>query len=131
MIGPEYIEQSKRTAGSGADHINQSIRANTFNINMLHACIGISTESGEILDAVKKTIFYGKPFDKVNLAEELGDVLWYVALALREIDMSFEDVMQMNINKLQKRFPEKFTEENALQRDLFTERAQLEAGMKP
>jgi NTP pyrophosphatase (non-canonical NTP hydrolase) len=126
----EYLEQSKRTAGSMYDHIHQSKNASVMNINVLHAAIGISTESGEILDALKKQIFYSKEVDKVNLAEEVGDVLWYVAMMLRELEMSFEDVMQMNINKLQKRFPDKFETNQALNRDLKTERDQLEADMK-
>jgi len=48
---------------------------------LLHAAMGMVTESGELIDAIKKHLFYGKPVDKVNMKEEIGDVCWYVALA--------------------------------------------------
>jgi NTP pyrophosphatase (non-canonical NTP hydrolase) len=127
----QYLVESERTAGDEVTLGQQSWRASSFeNVELLHGAMGISTEAGEILDVLKKQIYYGKQLDKVNLAEEVGDVLWYCALILRNIGMSFEEAAQMNINKLQKRFPEKFTEENAQNRDLDTERAQLEADMK-
>ena len=63
------------------DHIAQGQRA-ASSIRLLHGAIGLSTESGELLDQVKKNVFYGKPLDKVNILEECGDVLWYVCLIL-------------------------------------------------
>lgn len=124
----EYRELSERTAPQSDMMSAQSRRASDLNtLEILHGAIGLATESGEVLDMMKKHIYYGKPMDYTNLAEEVGDVMWYCALLLRSMGMSFEQVAQMNINKLEKRFPEKFTEEQALQRDLFTERAQLEA----
>lgn len=100
-----------------SSHVNEFI---------LHGALGISTEAGEILDAVKKSIFYGKPFDLVNLQEEIGDCFWYLAILAKEAGMSFEDIMAQNINKLKTRYPDKFTEEKALNRDLIAERRELE-----
>lgn len=81
--------------------------------DLLHATLGISGESGELLDAVKKSFIYNKPLDIVNAKEELGDLLWYIALACRTLNVSFEELMQMNIDKLTKRYPEKYTDEHA------------------
>ncbi len=95
-------------------------------MNLLHAAMGISTEAGELMDAFKRKIFYGKALDVVNVKEEIGDLMWYVAILLRELDLDFEDVLQTNIDKLRARFPEKFTEHHALNRDLGKERDILE-----
>lgn len=132
MTPSEYLKKSGRTDLTAIQLIKFANRLDhQFDvINLLHATMGISTEAGELLDALKKHLAYGKEIDKVNLAEEVGDVLWYVAIILRELNMSFEEVMDMNINKLQRRFPDKFTEEAALNRDLNKEREQLEADMK-
>lgn len=97
-------------------------------LNLLHAAMGIGTEAGEILDAFKRKLFYGKPLDVVNVKEEIGDIMWYVAILLRELDLDFEEILQLNIDKLRARFPDKFTEEKALNRDLDTERQILESG---
>jgi len=97
-----------------------------INENILHGALGISTEAGEILDAVKKSIFYGKPFDLINLQEEIGDCFWYLAILAKEAGMSFEDIMAQNIAKLKARYPDKFTEDAALNRDLSYERKVLE-----
>lgn len=95
--------------------------------NLVHAAIGISTEAGELLDAIKKGLFYGKTVDMVNIREELGDLLWYVAVACFASGASFEALFEQNIAKLRARYPEKFTEYDALNRDLVNERKVLEA----
>lgn len=95
-------------------------------MNLLHAAMGISTEAGELMDAFKRKIFYGKELDVVNLKEEVGDIMWYIAILLRELDLDFEELLQLNIDKLRARFPDKFTEFDALNRDLDKERQILE-----
>jgi len=94
---------------------------------ILHAMIGMATETGELQDAVKKHLIYGKPLDLVNVMEECGDTLWYIALALDASGFTFEHCMKRNIEKLRTRFPEKFTQAQALVRDLDNERTALEA----
>lgn len=96
------------------------------NIDLLHAAMGMSTEANEIVDQMKKVIFYGKPLDKVNIVEELGDLLFYVAVACRELNISMEQIAETNLAKLLKRYPEKFTESAALNRNLDAERKILE-----
>lgn len=99
---------------------------NVGDLRLLHAMIGMCTEVGEFQDMMKKHMIYGKPIDRVNLKEELGDVLWYVALAIDELNTSFEEVMEINNAKLAARYGDVFTEEAALNRDLKTERKILE-----
>lgn len=94
---------------------------------LLHAGLGLSTESGEFLDALKKHIFYGKPLDHTNLLEEVGDLLWYCAIALDTLGGDFPSVMEQNIAKLRARFPTKFSEDAALTRNLAAERSILES----
>ena len=76
---------------------------------LLTAAVGLSAESGEFLEIVKKIAFQGKPYDDANrrhLAIELGDVLWYVAQACIALDLSLDDVLAKNIEKLSARYPE-------------------------
>jgi NTP pyrophosphatase (non-canonical NTP hydrolase) len=95
-------------------------------IDILHAVLGIATESSEIVEAYIKHIYEGKPLDIVNLSEEIGDVLWYCALILKHAGKTFEDVQLTNIKKLAARFPNGFTDLDANVRDLITERKILE-----
>ncbi len=95
-------------------------------LRILHATMGVSTEAGELLDAVKKTLFYGKPLDTVNLKEEVGDLFWYMAILCDELGLSFEEAMERNIAKLKARYGDKFSEEMAQNRNLELERATLE-----
>lgn len=101
---------------------------NLHTVRLLHAAMGLCTEAGEFMDMLKKHILYGKPLDEVNLKEELGDKLWYAALALDELKSTFEQVMDTNITKLRARYPNKFTERDALNRNLDKEREILENG---
>lgn len=109
----KYLELSDRTC----KHIAaEGIVVAPRMYDLLHATLGISGEAGELLDAVKKSFIYNKPLDLENAKEELGDLLWYMALACRTLDVSFEELMQMNIDKLTKRYPEKYTDEDAIAR---------------
>lgn len=103
-----------------------SINYHPQNHNIEHAIDGIVTEAGELQDAMKKAKYYGKELDLTNLKEEGGDILWYLALLFNELGTTFEDEMQRNNEKLRARFPEKFTQEHALTRDLDKEREILE-----
>jgi NTP pyrophosphatase (non-canonical NTP hydrolase) len=114
-------------------YIQKALRTEStvFNVEagddrLLHAGIGLATESAEFLDQLKKHVFYGKPLDKVNLREELGDMFWYMAIACDALEVTFEELQDRNIAKLTARYPEKFTMEAAEHRDLEAERAILE-----
>lgn len=84
--------------------------------DVLHAAIGISGEAGELMDAVKKVFLYGKSLDTDNVKEELGDLAWYMSLMMTAIGTTWEEVMRMNFEKLEKRYPSGFTEKAAQER---------------
>lgn len=95
-------------------------------IDDLHMVLGMQTEVAEIADAYKKTIAYLKPLDLVNVKEELGDVMWYIANLCNIHGWDLRDILATNIAKLEARYPEKFTEEHAINRNLEKEREILE-----
>ena len=75
---------------------------------LLTAAVGMSAESGEFIEVVKKMIFQGKPVNEENLfhlKRELGDVMWYVAQACMALDTSFDEIVEMNVEKLKARYP--------------------------
>ena len=75
---------------------------------LLTASVGLSAESGEFMEIVKKMLFQGKPWtddNREHLIIELGDVMWYVAQACMALDISFDEVIEGNIKKLEKRYP--------------------------
>ncbi len=121
MNSKAYIKDAIRTESTNFSAMDERLTDNGTK-RLLHAGIGLSTEAGEFLDALKKHIFYGKELDKVNLAEEMGDMFWYMAIVADELGFEFEEVMEKNISKLKARYGEKFTEEKAENRDLNTER---------
>ena len=86
-----------------------SLNAKGANIErLLTAAVGISAEGGEFMEIVKKMVFQGKPYNDDNrehLIIELGDVMWYVMQACAALDVSIEDVVAGNVEKLTKRYP--------------------------
>jgi len=69
--------------------------------DLVHAAMGISGESGELLDAIKKHVVYGKPLDRINVIEELGDLAFYMHAMMNLLDISEQQVLQHNACKLQ------------------------------
>jgi NTP pyrophosphatase (non-canonical NTP hydrolase) len=92
----------------------------------LHMVLGMQTEAAEIADVYKKTIAYKKPLDFVNIKEEVGDLMWYIANLCNMNGWDLREILATNIAKLEARYPEKFTEEQAINRDLDNERQILE-----
>lgn len=123
MSPEDYVEMAVRTE---AHPTYDTLARVVENIRGLHAGMGMETEVGEFMDELKAHIFYNKPLDETNLEEELGDLMWYVALACDAYGLSLSSIMAKNIAKLQARYPEKFTELQALNRDLDRERETLE-----
>lgn len=103
--------------------------SNPETIRIFHYIAGLVTEAGEALDQLKKHLFYGKPLDKVNLKEELGDSDWYMNLGCSVLDTTMQEVEEANIKKLYKRYGEKFSEDAALIRNLDEERKVLEENL--
>lgn len=125
MTNQEYIKNCLTTESS----INYELLERMVlprNVRLLHACMGASTEAGEMLDAMKKHLYYGKSLDLVNLKEEIGDCLWYLSIAIDVLGTTYEEIMETNIAKLKARYPNKFTSEDAINRNLEVERTILE-----
>ena len=75
---------------------------------LLTAALGLTAESGEFTEVVKKIVFQGKPYSEDNIfhmKRELGDVMWYVAQACMSLDTSFDEIIEMNVEKLKARYP--------------------------
>ncbi len=94
----------------------------------LHMVLGMVTEVGELADVVKRKLAYGKAEDFTNVKEEIGDLMWYVVNFCNLHGFDLEEILGTNIAKLKARFPDKFTSEKALTRDLEAERKILEDG---
>ena len=103
----EYQELAQRTS-------NKTLPKD---YKLLNGALGLAGESGEVCDIVKKSMMQGHPLDVTHIAKELGDICWYIAEAASAIGYSLEEIMQMNIDKLRKRYPEGFSAERSINRE--------------
>lgn len=115
-----FVKSCKRTE-SGARPLGNEQWS-----RLLHAALGLSSEVGEFVDPLKRAFFYGKMIDETNLREEIGDMLWYIAIACDALDTTVELEMARVIDKLSIRYPDKFDDFLAVNRDLEAERTVLE-----
>lgn len=92
----------------------------------LHAVIGICTEAGELLEAMYNHKWKGEEFDVVNAKEEIGDIFWYMAILFRRYKWNIKRIFWTNVEKLKKRYGNKFSSEKAINRNLEAERKILE-----
>ena len=83
---------------------------------LINGVMGLCGESGEAIDIVKRHLAQGHDLDKEHLASELGDIAWYLAETATVLGYNLEDILQMNIDKLKKRYPEGFETEKSLHR---------------
>lgn len=95
--------------------------------DVLHAALGIYTEATEMLEAILKGM-QGEEFDEVNAFEELGDAEWYMAMMYRALGKTPAEAKTVNIDKLRKRYPDKFESSQAIDRDTVAERVIIEDG---
>ena len=75
---------------------------------LITAAFGLTAEAGEFTEVVKKIILQGKPYNEENvfhMKRELGDICWYIAQACMALDTSFDEIMEMNVDKLKARYP--------------------------
>ena len=106
MEGKEYQKLAMKT-------LNPSLTKKDMLVN---GVMGLNGESGEVIDIVKKHMFQGHELDKDKLKKELGDVMWYVAEVCEALDLSLDEVMEGNIEKLAKRFKDGFTVNESINR---------------
>jgi NTP pyrophosphatase (non-canonical NTP hydrolase) len=106
MTFHEYQELVKRTARATEDKEK----------DILYSLLGLGGEAGEVLDYYKKVGAHGHSFDQERLMKEMGDALWYISDLCTKFGFSFEDVAQLNIKKLQARYPNGFSAEQSVNR---------------
>lgn len=116
----DYQKLALKTDHKSYNHV--AARFTPSMSRLIHAALGLSTESNEFADALKKHLIYGKELDKTNLIEELGDICWFLALACDELGTDFDKIMEINLNKLKARYGDKYSDEKAINRDLEKER---------
>ena len=124
----DYQDAAMRTQ-CPQEVVIERLQKNPELIALLHSCIGLAGEVGELATAIQRWLWYGKEdFDKVNGIEEFGDVTWYTAEGIAALGGTLENVMLKNIAKLANRYPRKFTEYLAAEenRDRASEREILE-----
>jgi len=92
------------------------------NPRLFHSIVGIATESTELLEALAHNGLMGKPMDNVNIGEEFGDLDWYKAIGCDELNIQWGTILDTVITKLKARYPDNFTSEDAINRDLGKER---------
>jgi len=116
--------------GKSASELNiGALAINDFKaVDILHGIIGKATEGCELLEALERSLNTGAALDFINVAEEIGDGMWYDAILAKAIGVTFEEVQATNIAKLRKRYPEKYADAEAITRDLDAERTVLEGG---
>lgn len=104
MTGNEYQRLAMRTATSKCR-------------DMANAALGLTGEAGEVADEIKKFLFHGHPLNPEKVVKELGDVLWYVALMADLLNVSLDFVMEHNIEKLKRRYPDGFDPVRSINRE--------------
>lgn len=87
-------------------------------LRLIEAVMGLSGESGECVDVVKKNIFQNHEIDREHLIEELGDVLWYIAEGATALNTDLDTIMETNIKKIRKRYPNGFDAKRSIHRDV-------------
>lgn len=107
MTGNEYQKHALRTASNEVAHDM-----------ILNGVMGLNGESGECIDIVKKFMFQGHDLNTYKLIDELGDVLWYIAITAAGLCIDLDDIMQHNIDKLRLRYPEGFDAERSINREI-------------
>ena len=94
----EYQELAMRTVNPDLDKKEM----------LINSVMGLCGESGEAIDIVKKWYAHGHELDREHFIKELGDIAWYLAEAATAVGVNLEDVLEANIEKLKKRYPEGF-----------------------
>lgn len=118
MTNQDYIKQAIKTLSP------DTVPWTRFVQQLEHGATGLITEAGELLSVVKAHIHYKKPLDVFtlkNIYEEIGDAMWFIALLCHTLSFDLDDIMFDNIEKLKKRYPDKFKQIDAIERDTVSE----------
>lgn len=110
-----YVKKAMRTYDRKSESRLTKILLKKYQIDckwdlggILDGCLGLAGEVGEFVDLVKKWIFHEHPIDEEHLKKELGDICWYVALICFCFGWDLQEILDLNIRKLEQRYPEGF-----------------------
>lgn len=103
----EYHYSANRTLNDKDKH---------FTTKLANYCLGLTGESGEVADHIKKFLYHGHELEEEKIIEEIGDVLWYIAALCTTLRVDMSDVALRNIEKLETRYPNGFDEEKSKER---------------
>jgi NTP pyrophosphatase (non-canonical NTP hydrolase) len=104
----EYQQLANRTSGAGKEGERRQVIA----------ALGLAGEAGEFANIIKKKTAHGHDIPKEELADELGDVLWYLAEAATACGLTLNEIAAMNVEKLKARYPDGFSEERSRNRTI-------------
>ena len=104
----QYQTEAMRTASGMCEKCNDNL--------ILNGAMGLNGEAGEVIDILKKHIFQGHKLDTEHIAKELGDCLWYIAVCAKGAGYTLDEIAQMNVDKLRKRYPDGFEIDKSLHR---------------
>ena len=102
MTGNDYQRLAMRTNDGESSHEDYDLGG------IVMASLGLSGEVGELNDLIKKWVFHDSGMDITHAKKELGDILWYIACMAESFGWSLDEIMEMNIEKLKKRYPDGF-----------------------
>ena len=114
MTIDDYQDKAMRTA-SGMDYRKYK-KTDVATGLLINGLMGLNGEAGECIDILKKHLFQEHKLDKEHLAEELGDVMWYVAVSAEALGYKLSDIVKMNVVKLINRYPDGFDPERSIHR---------------
>lgn len=97
--------------------MEEYLRQKLFVERLVNGLMGLNGEAGEAIDLLKKYLYQGHDLDKAHLAKELGDVAWYIAVSADALGYTLEEILEMNVEKLRKRYPEGFEAERSMNRE--------------
>lgn len=107
MTGNEYQKAALRTANMDYSEYGM----------IMNGALGLCGEAGEVADLIKKATFQGHKLDTEHIAEELGDVAWYLAITASAIGKNLDEIFSANVDKLRKRYPEGFDADRSVHRE--------------
>jgi NTP pyrophosphatase (non-canonical NTP hydrolase) len=111
-----YQQAAGRTANMDIERVLERLNNNPQLVALLNDALGLAGEAGEFADHIKKVVYHGHELDEEYLAKELGDKLWYIADAARNLLLALSTVAGMNVNKLKERYPDGFDEQKSINR---------------
>lgn len=127
MNGNEYQKLAMRTNDGNCTARVKALIAASYQApihtvpapgELLNGALGITGEAGEVADLIKKHVFHGHDLNRDEIVKELGDVCWYVALLATSIGVGLDEILERNIEKLKRRYPEGFSSAASINRKI-------------